>query len=136
MVGEALFLVNDALYKGLGILFLIFLARTVLRKQWLAAGAVTLALAGMIALNEPNRLIGWPVNILFFAVMMMTVMRCGLLSMVLALLTTTFVGYFPLGADLSVWYASEIIFTALVVLAMALYGFRTSLGGQSLLTEA
>ena len=134
IVGEALFLINDSLYKGLGILFLIFLARTVLRKQWLAAGAVTLALAGIIALNEPNPLIGWPVNILFFGLMVLTLMRCGLLAMVLALFVTTFVGFLPLMTDLSVWYAGEIVFTALVVLAIALFGLRTALAGQPLLS--
>ena len=132
MVGEGLFLINDALYKGLGILFLIFLARAVLRKQWLAAGAVTLALAGIIALNEPNPLIGWPINILFFGLMVMTLMRCGLLAMVMSLFITTFAGFFPLSTDLSVWYASEIVFTIVVVLAIALFGLRTALAGQPL----
>jgi len=132
MVGDALFLIDDTLYKGLGILFLIFLARTVLRKQWLAAAVVTGALAGIIALNEPNRLIGWPVNILFFGLMVMTLMRCGLLTMVVALFITTFAGFFPLSTDFSVWYASEIVFTILVVVGIALFGFRTALADQSL----
>ena len=42
----------DTLNKSLGILFLIFLARMLLRKQWLAAGVVVVALAGMYATNE------------------------------------------------------------------------------------
>jgi len=134
MVSEALFLINDSLFKGLGILFLIFLARAALRKQWLAAGAVTLALAGIIALNEPRPLIGWPVNILFFGLMVGTLMRCGLLAMVLALFITTFSGFFPLSTDLSVWYAGEIVFTAVVVLAIALFGLRTALAGQPLIS--
>ncbi len=133
MVGEALFLINDSLYKGLGILFLIFLARTVVRKQWLAAAAVTLALAGIIALNEPQPLISWPVNILFFGLMVTTLMRCGLLAMVVALFVTTFAGSFPLSTDLSVWYASEIVFTFLVVLAIGLFGLRTALADQQFL---
>ncbi len=132
MVGESLFLINDALYKGLGILFLIFLARSIMRKQWLAAGAVTLALAGIIALNEPNALIGWAVNILFFDLMVVTLMRCGLLTMVVALFITTFAGFFPLSTDLSVWYAGEIVFTIVVIVGIALYGFRTALGDQPL----
>ena len=135
LVGEALFQVNDTLYKGLGILFLIFLARAVLRSEWLAAGVVTLALAGIIAPSQPTQLIAWPVEILFFGLMVMTVMRCGLLSMVIALFITTFCGFFPLSTDLSVWYASEIIFTAGVVIAMAVYGSRTALAGQKLLAE-
>jgi hypothetical protein len=38
--GEFLFLAVDALFRSLGILFPIFLARTFLRKQWLAAGMI------------------------------------------------------------------------------------------------
>jgi hypothetical protein len=135
LVGEALFQVNDTLYKGLGILFLIFLARAVLRSEWLAAGAVTLALAGIVAPSQPVQSIAWAVEILFFGLMVMTVMRCGLLSMVIALFVTTFCGFFPLGTDLSAWYASEIIFTAGVVIAIAVYGLRTALAGQKLLVE-
>ena len=135
MAGEALFLIDDILYKALGILFLIFLARTILRSQWLAAGAVTLALSGIIALNEPIPMIGWPVNILFFGIIVMTLMRRGLLRMVVALFTTIFIGSFPLVSDFSVWYASEIVFTVLAILILALYGFRTALAGQSLFAE-
>ena len=135
LVGETLFQVNDSLYKGLGILFLIFLARAVLRSEWLAAGLVTLALAGITAPSQPNPLIGWPVEILFFSLMVTTVMRRGLLSMIVALFVTTFVGFFPLIADLSVWYASETLFTVGVVIAIAVYGLRTALAGQRLLAE-
>jgi Protein kinase domain len=136
LVGETLFQINDSLYKGLGILFLIFVARAVLRSEWIAAGVVTLALAGIVAPSQSSPWIGWPVEILFFALMVMTMMRCGLLSMVIALFVTTFVGFFPLSADLSVWYASEVLFTAGVVVALAVYGFRTALAGQKLFVDA
>jgi serine/threonine-protein kinase len=135
MVGESLYLIDDALYKALGILFLIFLARTLLRRQWLAAGVITIALAGIIALNEPSQLIGWPVNIVFFGVMVLTLMRCGLLTMAIALLVSTFLGSFPLGTDFSVWYVAAIVFTIAVVLAPAVFGFRTALAGQPLFVE-
>ncbi len=135
MLGEGVFLIDDGLSKALGILFLIFLARTLLRKQWLAAGVVTVALAGIIAPNEVSALIGWPVNLVFFGVVVLTVMRCGLLSMAMAIFVVGFLALFALGTDLSVWYVSEILFTAAVILVPALFAFRTSLAGRALIRE-
>ena len=135
MVGEAVFLIDDSLQKALGILFLIFLARTVLKKQWLAAAVITIALAGIIALNEPNQLIGWSVNIVFFGLMVAVLMRFGLLALVAGMLFSIFVGSFPLGTDFTVWYASEIVFTLLLVLLPAIGAFRVALAGQPLFAE-
>jgi serine/threonine-protein kinase len=135
MIGESLFVFVDALYKALGILFLIFLARTVLRKQWLAAGLVTVALAGIIAANITILYIGWPVNLIFFGVMVLTLMRFGLLSLVVALFFSVFLSSFPMGTDFTVWYVGEIVFTILIVLAPAVFAFRTALAGQRLFVE-
>ena len=135
MVGESLYLIDDALYKTLGILFLIFLARTLLRSQWLTAGVITVALAGILAPNEPSPLIGWPVNLIFFGVMVLILMRCGLLSLVVAMFISIFVGSFPLGTDFSVWYVDAIWFTIAVVLAPALLAFRVARADQPLFVE-
>jgi serine/threonine-protein kinase len=135
MVGESLYLIDDALYKALGILFLIFLVRTLLRRQWLTAGVITVALAGILAPNEPSPLIGWPVNLVFFGVMVLILMRCGLLSLVVAMFISIFVGSFPLGTDFSVWYVAAIWFTIAVVLAPALLAFRVALADQPLFVE-
>jgi len=135
LAGQFLYVVSDGLYKSLGILFLIFLARMLLRKQWLAAGVIVVSLAGINAANSINPFIGWPVNIAFFGVVVFTLMRFGLLSMSVALFMALFIGQFPLTADWSVWYSGEIAFTAIAVLAIALFGFRTAQAGQSLFKE-
>jgi serine/threonine protein kinase len=135
LAGQFLYLVSDGLYKSLGILFLIFLARMLLRKQWLAAGVIVVSLAGINAANAINPFIGWPVNIAFFGVVVFTLLRFGLLSMSVALFTSIFIGQFPLMADWSVWYSGEIAFTAIAVIAIALFGFRTAQAGQSLFKE-
>jgi hypothetical protein len=135
LAGQFLYVVADALYKSLGILFLIFLGRMLLRKQWLAAGVIVVTLAGINAANAINPFIGWPVNIAFFGVVVFTLMRFGLLSMSVALFMSLFIGQFPLTADWSVWYSGEIAFTAIAVLAIALFGFRTAQAGQSLFKE-
>jgi hypothetical protein len=135
LAGQFLFLVSDALYKSLGILFLIFLGRTLLRKQWLAAGVIVISLAAINAANAISPFIGWPVNIAFFGVAVFTLMRFGLLSMAIALFISLFTGQFPLAADWSVWYSGEMAFTAIAVLALALFGFRTAQAGRSLFKE-
>jgi serine/threonine-protein kinase len=134
MVGYGLFEIQDALYKAIGILFLIFLARTLLRKQWLAAGAITIALAAMEAPNAGLPYIAWPVNLLFFAVMVLTLMRFGLLAEVVAIFTTIAAGSYALSLNFSVW-SGEIAFAFFLLLAPALYGFRTALAGQTLFTD-
>jgi hypothetical protein len=82
-----------------------------------------------------SALIGWPVNLVFFGVVVLTVMRCGLLSMAMAIFVVGFLALFALGTDLSVWYAGEILFTAAVILVPALFAFRTSLAGRTLIRE-
>jgi hypothetical protein len=89
-------------------------------------------LAGIYAMNDPNPWIGWPVNILFFGLMVFTLMQFGLLAVAAALFVAVFLNQFPLNTDLSVWYAGDTVFTVVTVLAIALFGFRTALAGQPL----
>ena len=133
LAGEFLLLIADTLNKALGILFLIFLFRVLLRKQWLAAGVVIILLAAMYAMNDPNPYIGWSMNILFFGLMVFTLMQFGLLAVAAALFVAVFVNQFPLNTDLSVWYAGDTAFTLLFTAAVAVWGFRTALAGQPLL---
>jgi serine/threonine protein kinase len=132
LTGQFLYLFVDTLSKSLGILFLIFFFLVMLRKQWLAASVVILLLAGIYAMNDPNPWIGWPVNILFFGLMVFTMMQFGLLAVAAALFVAVFLNQFPLNTDLSVWYAGDTIFTVVTILAIALFGFRTALAGQPL----
>lgn len=39
---------------------------------------------------------------------------------------------FPLTSDFSAWYAPSMVFALAVVVGLSVYGFYTSLGGQSL----
>jgi serine/threonine-protein kinase len=130
--GQFLFTIVDTLNKSLGILFLMFLARTLFRKQWLAAGLVVMVLAGIYAPNELNPWIGWGINILFFGVMVFSLMRFGLLVMAVGIFLGIFLNQYPLGTDFSVWYSGSMIFTLIVTLAIVAFGFRGSLAGRPL----
>jgi predicted Ser/Thr protein kinase len=132
MTGLYLWLGSDTLFKSLGILFLLFLARTLLRKQWLAAGLLIIVLAGVSAPNLPNPLVAWPTYIVMFSVMVLTLMYFGLWALVRAIFTTSLLGAFPLTTSLSAWYGWAAVVTMIAVLGPAVVGFRTSLAGQRL----
>jgi hypothetical protein len=133
MVGYGIFQMQDALYKSLGILFLIFLARTLLRRQWLAAGVITIALAGIEAPSAGLAYIAWPVNLIFFALLVFTLMRFGLVTEVVAMFTSIVTGAFVLSTNFSL-YSGEIAFTFFLLLVPAFYGFRIALAGQPIFT--
>jgi len=135
MAGHVLFLIVDTLNKSLGILFLIFLCRTLLRKQWLTAAVIILTLAAIDAMNGGNPYISWPVNIVFFGLIVMTLMRLGLFAVTIAMFVTLFIKDFPVTTDFSVWYSSEVAVVFIVVIGLALYGFRVALAGQPLFRD-
>ena len=130
--GEFLFVIVDALFRSLGILFLLFLGRTILRKQWLAAGVITVALAAILAANAAHPLIEWPVSLLFFGVMLFALMRFGLVVLTVAMFVVLLFVSFPICADVGVWYFGAGAFVLIAILALTLYGIRMSLAGQPL----
>jgi serine/threonine-protein kinase len=132
LAGVAIFLVGDVLYKSLGTLFLLFLARTLVRIQWLAAGVVIIALAAINATNSIDPFIGWPVNLVFFGLAVFTLMRYGLLALAVAFFVSIFVNLLPMTTDFSAWYAGQAAFTIAALVALAAFGFRTALAGHPL----
>ena len=69
-------------------------------------------------------------------VVVLTFVGCGLRFGPLALMLTLMVFhlwvFYPITTDLGAWYASSFIVGSIILQAMAIYGFYTSLAGQSL----
>jgi serine/threonine-protein kinase len=140
MYGTSLFInylghqVVMPVFFSLILLMVMFLLFVVTRRTWLAA-----ALTFLLVL---------PVEILTFGVAaplaapfivaaalieVGVLYRFGLLALVsLAFLEHLWV-FFPVTTELSAWYAGGFVIDALVCLALAVYGFYTSLAGQPLL---
>jgi hypothetical protein len=59
--------------------------------------------------------------------------RFGLLALYSQLLFSYLSFGFPLTSDFSSWYAGNTLFIFVVLMGLAIYGFHTSLAGQSLL---
>ncbi|MBV9144722.1 MAG: hypothetical protein JO065_02315, partial [Acidobacteria bacterium] len=102
------------------------------RNYWLSAllvaACITLTLLG----NE-NVIAETTYAILVAALIVFVLLRFGLLALTVGYTCVALLINAPLGLDPSRWYFSRGFVPVLIVLALALYGFRTSLGSRPLL---
>jgi serine/threonine-protein kinase len=117
-------------------LFLLMLLRTLLRRNW-AAGAAWVLLSALLAAaaaRAAGAAWGWPglvISLIVDSVTVLLLTRLGLLSVVVApFFHFYFLDGFPLTTQGSAWYAGISLIGILLMSAMALYGFYTSLGGR------
>ena len=84
----------------LGILFLFFVLRVLLRRDWLAAAVCTLI--GMaIGLGSPNPAVFLPITAIYFLVVPLVLLRFGLLALIVTMMTENFLGSSVLTLDAS-----------------------------------
>jgi serine/threonine-protein kinase len=115
------------------VFFVLFLIRALLRNEWLVA--VIFVILAII----PGILFGMSagfvvVNIFFFLGIFLLAVRWGLFAVVVAFWISQILVQ-PFSLDLSAWYAGTSSAVVLVVFGLAVYGFRTALGGQRLFGE-
>lgn len=121
------------IFFGLGSLFLLVLFHTILRRDWLAICVYWLLLTLMIASMQSSNLL----FSLFFtgsatAMIIFLLARIGLLVMIVSYVISGICFFAPITTDLSAWYAGSSLFALCGIVALAVYGFYTSLAGQPL----
>jgi len=115
------------------IVFLFFLLRVLLRRQWLAAAVFILMFAGLGAISVGGHpVIGALLAVLFCFPLVAGTLWFGVLSAVVAGFASFLLGQFPLTTDLSAWYAGTTVATVAVVLALTAYAFHTAVAGRPL----
>ena len=123
---------TGGVFSALTILFMFVLIRIRARNYWLSAllvaACITLTLLG----NE-NVIAETTYAILVAALIVFVLLRFGLLALTVGYTCVALLINAPLGLDPSRWYFSRGFVPVLIVLALALYGFRTSLGSRPLL---
>jgi len=128
------FISNEMIFGGLlfalALLFLLFLFRALLRKEWAASLAWVLCIALFFAAGSQSFLLALGQTLIFSVVTVFLLRRLGLLWLVVALVFVDFLSNFPLTTQGSVWYAGISLAGILLMAAMAFYGFYTSLGGR------
>ncbi len=128
--------VLGGLINGPEFLFMLFLLRVVLRKQWLAAVAFVTIWAVMQGSQGGGGVVP---RVAFFAVIFALIvtilMRFGLFAIVVTVSLIDWINDTLLTADFGAWIGLSSVFLLLVLGAMTAYGFWTSLGNRTLLNE-
>jgi serine/threonine-protein kinase len=113
------------------IFFVLFVSRVVLRKEWIAVGA-TIAIIGGIDYAGGLRLIDLPFEIALVAILTIVMLRFGLIAAIFGYAIKSILRL-PHTLDFSAWYAGTTVVPLILLALLAIYGFRTSLGGRRLI---
>jgi hypothetical protein len=108
----------------------IFFLRVILRKQWLAAVGFVLIYT---LLQTPGSDYPWleaPFIIVIYTIAAIVVVRFGLVALAAGIFVADLLGNLPATTNFSAWYASGPIFALVLVVALAVWAFHTSLAGQ------
>jgi serine/threonine-protein kinase len=116
-------------FLQLSSLFVLFLFRVLLRKQWAAAIAWGLFFTVFFSATSQFAPIVLALNLIITVVAVFLLIRFGLLALVATWVFELLINL-PLTTQGSAWYASISLTGILLMAAMALYGFYTSLGGR------
>ena len=112
---------------------LLFLLRLILRKDWLAATGFVGIFVLIKALGASEAL--WrvlPLLVLVYGVFVVLLLRYGIVPLVVSIFTADLLLSNPRTLDFSAWYIPQSLLALLVVLAVAVYGFRCTVAGKRL----
>lgn len=119
-----------AIGGSLYVLFVLFFLRVVVRRDWLAAAAWVLILSVPDVLMSGAPLAVGPVILAMNAVSLLVLLRLGFLPSVVTQVALWLFKKYPMTFDTSAWYFGLGFIGLFAFAAIALYGFRTSLGGR------
>jgi hypothetical protein len=123
-----------ALDSALVFLFLFFVLRVLLRRDWLAAAVFTL-IGTATWLAGPIPAIDLPFGVIYMVLVILVLLRFGLLALIAARMAQLFQGASALTLDPSRWYFGYSLVVLLLVAALAAWAFRTALAGRPLFKD-
>jgi hypothetical protein len=112
-------------------LSLLFLARVFLHKQWLAVAVTGLVLT-VLQLRETgeNFRVALPFTAVIVALMLIGLIRFGLLALFVFDVYHLLLSTLPVTLNFSRWYIGRSLFFLLLLIGIAVYGFRAALAGR------
>jgi serine/threonine-protein kinase len=126
---------TSALFIGFFYLFLLLLFVVVLRRERLALVALWILVTIPTALVTGVSMLMLPLIALATALAVFVLSRYGLLATIATIFFFHLWVFFPFTTEITAWYATNFLMGLALCLALAGYGFYTSLGGQKLFGE-
>ena len=130
MISDLSFKLGPVLSVPLGILFVLFLLRALLRKEWAAAVVFVLLFTAYFAAGSQFDPVIVVQQLIFWVLAVFLLIRFGLLAWAVQGFFDNLLESYPLTTQGSAWYAGISLTAILLMAAIALYGFYTSLGGR------
>ena len=109
---------------------LLFLFRVFLRKSWLAAAAFVLLFTALKSVASSVPGVDWPIEAMIYIAVAAVALRFGLVALTVALYTADLTLNLPLTLNPSAWYFANATLALATVVALAIWGFYTSLAGN------
>jgi serine/threonine-protein kinase len=132
LAGNVVQRLHNAILDGLQVFLSLFVLRALLRKQWRAALAfvliyITIGLYGDI---REVWYILLPFYIAIYVILVAIMLRFGLLATVLGMFVLNLADGHFLTTDFGAWYGESSAVAVAIVIAMAAWGFKLSLGSR------
>jgi serine/threonine-protein kinase len=124
--------IDQSILGTLQFFFLMFVLRVVLRNKWLALVCFVGIFTAMNTLRSDHPQIVWPFWLMVYTLAAVAVNRFGLIVLAAAIFTANILLNLPYSLDFSIWYATHAAAMVAGCLALAAWGFYTSLGGQAM----
>jgi serine/threonine-protein kinase len=123
---------GPSVFGGLAPLFFLLLLYMFLRNQWAAASVMWAIVAIVEILFFATSWATAPANLVIATLLVVAVFRFGLLTAIVWQFVFFVTISNPLTTDFSIWYANGSILAIALLLLMAIYSTRVSLGGQKI----
>ena len=124
-----------ALFQAFILLFFLLLLYIIVRRERVAAIAVWLIVTVALSLTHETALgVGFSCVAAFLVVWVLY--RYGLLALISAVFFLHLNIFYPVTSDFAAWYAADFVLALIISLALAGFGFYTSLAGQPLFRGA
>jgi len=107
--------------------------RYLLRNQWVAAAGFVALFTLLKTLSSQHPGIEVATQILVYGIAAFALVRFGLITLGVAVFVANLMLHVPLTLDFSRWYATAAMTVPPGILALAVWGFWTALGGQKLI---
>jgi predicted Ser/Thr protein kinase len=112
--------------------FLIFLLRVLLRNQWLATAGFTLIMSALSYFGSKHPVVDGLLSLLVYGLVSFIVLRFGLLAMTVYIFVDIVMRNIQPTMHTSAWYFGNDLFLLACLLALAAWGFHTSIAGRRL----
>ena len=116
-------------------LFFLLLLYMVLRRERIAAVMLWLIVATALSLTQET-IAAVPFACLAAAMVVWVLYRYGLLALIVTIYFVHLMVFYPITSDFSAWYATDFVLGLIIALALAGFGFYTSLAGEPLFRTA